>query len=328
MRRRIRVGRPAGADILAAGLLALGLFATVPAAWAAPVTASDPKGDTVVDTVEDPIEAPRGDIVATAAEVRPDGIALSVKVAQPADPMTDPNWASFDSVVTWTLEVSGDGKRDYEVEYLIDEDTKGLSAALDGFGVGRRPADGCDPPASYSPDAGYTVVVDPKCIATPASFSYKVEVSYNTDASKDSADVSVDLSPDEGWAGPVEVPGGVPGGTPVAPRQAAPNTPSAATPRNTSPSASPTVPGPGPGPATAAPSRPTALVKPGAVAGAPRPAAQAPGGVPVNPTSAPPDTALARTGGRAVQLAGFAVGIALIGFGLTFATRRPAHALR
>jgi hypothetical protein len=310
---------------MATGVLALALFAPVSAAGASPATATDPSGDTVTDTVEEPITALRADIVATSADVRPEGVVLGVRVGQTVDPKADPNWSSFDSTVTWMVDVTGDNQRDYKIEYSIDEETHGLTASLNRQGRAPRPPDGCDnPPASFNPASGYSVVVDPKCLGNPAALSYQVEVSYNTDIENDSADVATDLSPNEGWTGPVSLSGATPGASPSAQQVTPLEAPSTSSPQGSSLSA-PSV--PTPGPAAGAPaSRPTSA-RPGPTAGAPRPAAQS--GEHVDQTSASPGTALARTGSaRTVQLAEFAAGIVLIGFGLMFATRRPAGATR
>jgi hypothetical protein len=283
-------------------------------AGAGPTTATDPGGDTVTETVEDPITVPAADIVATSADVRPEGLVLSLRVAKPADPLVDPNWASFDSTVTWTLDVDGNGKRDFRVDYSVDDETKRLSAELKRYGSGPRPGDECARPSAYGTDAGYAVVVDLTCLGNPAAVSYQVQTSYNTNVTDDSADVAVDHSPDEGWTGPISLPGGVPGATP-APSTAQPVTPlGAAT----------------PAPAAAPGATPSTPSPPAAGARGTAPSAARPGASPTRPSTGlaranQAGPSLAHTGpARAMKLAEFAAGIILIGFGLNFATRRPA----
>lgn len=319
MRARVRGSRPFAAALLAGGLLGLVTLTPAMAVDGAPFNMADAVGDTVIDPVEEPITAPRADIVSIAARSGSDGIVLSVRLRQPADPKTDPNWASEDglaSYLTWTIDANGDGDGDFDVEYSVEPEEKTLLASLATSSGSFRPPADCDPAASFSPADGYTVVVDPKCLGNPASFSYQVEIFYNTDAKSDDAEIASDRSPDDGWAGPVAV-----------------TLPSGATAGTLPPGRTPTTP-----PASAsAPVTATAPAAPGATPATPQ---HAPSG-PRRSSSAPdgavapevPDDAaapaapnLARTGpsDRVIRMTGFAVGVALVGVGLLVGNRQPS----
>lgn len=316
MQTGIRRRMITGAMLTAAGLFGVVIPASAPAG-AAVATVKDVAGDTVTESVEEPISAPRADIVETGAESRPDGITLSFRVNEFADPVTDPNWAGEDanSYATWNLDVNGDGKRDFEIEYSIDSETRALAGFLYRFGTTFRPPDGCDPATSFSAASGYTVVIDPKCLGNPAAFTYRVAVTYNTNFKEASADVATDVSPDQGWSGPVTVnlPVGVTPGT----------LPTTSTTMRKAPS--PEAPTPeGPTPAQPGATTPTSArpVRPQQAA-SPRGATRPPSTDPSATLAAPaPDLARTGLGDRTLRMAAFAAGIALIGIGLLVANRR------
>jgi hypothetical protein len=323
MQRRKPLKATAGALLLAGALLAPGWIAPAPAG-AAVVDVTDATGDTLTDTIEDPIVAPMADIVATSADSRPEGVTLAFRVAQMADPMADRNWLSAFTSATWELDTSGDGKRDYIVDYYRDEETGVLTADLDKAGAG-RPADECTAAKpGYSPEAGYTVTVDPKCLGGANAFTYRMSLEYTLDAEDPSADVATDSIPDEGWSSSVAVT--LPAGE--APLAIVPPTPSA--PPSSAPGASPSGSPAGPEATT------STMVKPIApqgdrprsrpTSGASRDAAEA--SAPAPGASAPaPDLARTGLGDRALRMAWFAVGLGLMGIGLSFANRRPAAKL-
>ena len=319
MERRLRLSFAARALLLAGTMFTPTFFVPALAAAATTADATDPSGDTVSETVEDPIRAPAADIVATTADSRPEGITLTVRVAEPADPAAAGNWLSSFTSLTWQLDITGDGKRDYVLDYYVDEDTKQLTADLDRSGPAHLP-DGCEPRPGYSRERGYSVVIDPKCLGGADAFTYRVLLEYTTDALDPGADIATDASPGEGWTGPVAITLAA-GVTPVA----------VVVPVDSPPDAGPSTaarPGSADGEApTTAPSRPVAATPTSARPVAPAKAATRPSASAAQPDSAAAvSPVLARTGlaERMVRLAGFAVGIGLIGIGLLFANRRPA----
>lgn len=318
----------AGTALVASVTFGVGVLGAAAPAGAAPTSITDPADDTVTEAVEDPIAAPRADILSSTAESGPDGIALGIRLKQVTDPLTDPNWSGdgITSYANWGLDLNGDDRRDFEIEYAVDPETRALVGSLYRIGKGPRPADGCDPIPSFNPASGHSVRVDPKCLGNPASFRYQVELLYNTDINDDSSEVATDASPDDGWSEPVTVnlPAGVTPGTfpvvvePQVTDPAPSSAPSSGVPTNTAPpSRSPNV-------SATTPTRPAAAQQ--AKPGAPRPA----NGSPDAPAVAA--SGLARTGmpDRTLRLAWFAMGIALIGAGLRFANQRPvgAHSLK
>lgn len=319
-----RLGVVAGAAILAGSSWAVAFVHLAPAAGAETVSVTDAPGDTVTDVIEDPIAVATADIVATAVDSTPDGITLSFRTSRLVDPMADGNWLSVFTSARWELETTGDSKRDYVVNYYRDEETGALTADMDKSGPG-HPPDDCQPTPAYRPDAGYSVVIVPKCLGGATTLAYRVLLEYTTDARDPGADVGTDVSPDEGYTGPVPITlaAGVtpvtlipPVSTPVAPQQAGGAAPPTSTttlvagaPETGTPRVTPgkTVTGPSAG----SRSRPTNATSDGT---APDGTASAPA----------PDLARTGLGDRAVRMAWFAVGLGLMGIGLSFANRRPA----
>jgi hypothetical protein len=320
-----RLGLAAGAAILAGTSWLSAVVTLAPAAGAEIVSATDATGDTVTDTIEDPISVATADIVGTAVDSTPAGITLSFRTAKLVDPVADRNWLSVFTSARWELDTNGDSKRDYVVDYSRDEETQALTADMDKVGPG-HPPDDCQPVPAYRPDAGYSVVILPKCLGEATTLGYRVLVEYTTNAEDPGADVGTDVSPDEGYTGPVPVTlaAGVtpvtlvaPVSTPVAPQQAgggqAPST------STTAPASS------APGAATPRPTPGQTVDRPSARS---RPTNPASNDTVPNGTSSVSAPGLARTGlgDRGVRLAAFALGIGLIGIGLLFANRRPVRA--
>ena len=159
----------------------------------------DPTGDTFVDATRTPQANARADIVQSRGANTTKGIGLAVKVAQPADPTKDPTWASDATFVLWEVDTSGDGKPDFEIEYFVDG---GKLIA----GVNRVTSSGnqaaCEAEAGYMSD-NYMVGIDPGCLGTPASLSFRATVYYATDPGNQNADSITDVSPDGGMSPPV-----------------------------------------------------------------------------------------------------------------------------
>jgi len=253
---------------------------------------------------------PRADITDASLEYAPGWIRMKVKVKQPIDPIKDPAW-SDKSDAEWALDTNADGMPEYTVEFATDEGE--LYGAV--FDVS-KPDDPslCDADsAGFTPQDGYTLVIDPKCIGNPKSLGYSVAMFIDTNPKDDQAPMATDRVPDQGFkavAAPVQ-----PGETPPAPD-----------PRSAA--GTPTAPAQAPGaPATS---------RPGAAAPAPRAGASAPAAAPssgggagaVPPAAAPdqaapgaPGTPLARTGSASTTRGLFGLGVMLVGGGLVVMTR-------
>jgi len=165
--------------------------------------------------------------------------------------------------------------------------------------------------ASFSPEDGYTLVIDPKCIGNPKSMGFSVAMFIDTDKSKDDAPMASDRVPDQGFQmvaargetapppAPIPAPPGAPG--PIAP--------------NAAPSVTR-------GPAGAPAVKPTPAHTPAPSRGAQAaPGAPAPAGA---PAAAAPAAPLARTGSPSETRALFGLGIMLLGVGMLVMTGRPA----
>lgn len=158
---------------------------------------SDATGDTVADSSRAPQGNARADMVESRATNTTKAIGFAVKVAEPVDPTRDPTWSSVATFVLWEIDTSGDDKPDFEVEYFLEG---GKLIA----GVSRVTANGpqaaCEAEAGYMSES-YVVGVDPACLGSPPSLSYRATVFYaigpNTEES------ITDVSPDGGMSTPL-----------------------------------------------------------------------------------------------------------------------------
>jgi hypothetical protein len=165
---------------------------------------TDPAGDTTVDGTSDPIEERRADIVRAGAVYEADRIILAMQLAQPTDPRTDPHWAGDATFASWSLDTNDDGRSDYDVQFFLDEGQIAGTVSRPGSS---GPEVLCDvTPAAYNPD-GYGLTVDPSCVGNPASFTYRVEMNYDTNPKDENADVAFDATPNGGWSFRVARPG-------------------------------------------------------------------------------------------------------------------------
>jgi hypothetical protein len=192
----VRVRRISGVVLLAIGL---GLAAAPPGARAAePVPPLVTTLETVTDGAADVLTAapfdpssgqpppepvrgdnPRADITQASVEYAPGWIRMKVQVKNPADPIKDPAWSDR-SDAEWALDTNNDGKPDFSVEFATDNGEL-YGAVFDMT----KPDDKslCDADsASFSPQDGYTLVIDPKCIGNPKTLGYSVAMFFDTKA--------------------------------------------------------------------------------------------------------------------------------------------------
>jgi hypothetical protein len=159
----------------------------------------DPRGDTIVDGTTERRPNNRVDIVRSQATNQPRGIVLTAQPAEPADPTKDPNWTSDSSFVAWQLDTTGDGRPDFEVQFFV----------VDGSAAGFMTRVGdtsdeafCDIEAGWVSN-NYAVGFDPACVGSPATFSYRVTINYDSDPKNPDGDVLTDTAPDGGMSRPV-----------------------------------------------------------------------------------------------------------------------------
>jgi hypothetical protein len=315
------------------GILAIGLgLVVVPtgarAADTAPplVTTLQTVTDTVADVLSAPpvdpnsqtppapakTDNPRADITGASVEYAPGWIRMKVQVKNPIDPVKDQAWSDR-SDAEWALDTNNDGKPDFTAEFGTDNGE--LYGAV--FDV-NKPEDKslCDADsAGFTPEDGYTLVIDPKCIGNPDNVGYSVAVFIDTDPTKDDAPMATDRVPDQGFKQVA-----APGKPEVAPAPV-PAPPGAENP--VAPHAAPSVTR-RPAGATAPAPAPTATTGRGAAA-VPAPAAPAAGGA--APGAPNPPAPLARTGSASSQQAFFGLGIMLLGAGLVVMTRPTGRAV-
>jgi hypothetical protein len=291
--------------LLTSGLLIGVLLAS--ASLANPI--SDRAADVIDEDTGKVLQQVRADIVSASADYRADGIVLNVLLGQLVDPLKDANWASDYTLIEWELDATGDGKPEYTVQYSLDEGK--LIGWVSGVNDSEDAPARCEPPGSYNVASGLFLRLEAKCIGSPASFSYRAAIYYDTNADDENAAVATDVVPDKGFAGPVTL-GAAPSASPTPPLQALQAGGSSA-----------------PAAHTPAPAQPNPAVKttPNPVPGAPAPAQ----GAPAATEQASPSAAIqqmARTGPPATTaLAGTAAALLLAGLGLVVMARglpRPA----
>lgn len=281
-------------------------------------TVVDGAGDVVNTATSSLFDNPRADITEASLEYAPGWIRMKVKSKNLTDPLKDEVWSDKNDA-EWVLDTTGDGMPEYSVEFATDKGE--LYGAV--FDV-TKPEDKslCDADsASYSPEDGYVLVIDPACIGKPQTLGFAVAIFLATEPGKDDTPLATDRVPDEGFkavAAPVQ-----PGETPPAPGPGpgAPTAPAAAPPAGRpAPSAAP---GTGPAQRGAA-----AVPSPAAPAPDAAPPPSAASGDPAAPVAADPTAPLARTGSATTQHGLFGLGIMLLGAGLVVMTRPNRTALR
>lgn len=153
----------------------------------APTTAAcsaDERGDVVDADSGAGASAPRADIVEQCLSYE-DGVLVSVSVAEPTNPATDPNWRQA-TFVGWFLDVDGDGQGDFYVDYSLDRDGTLGARVLDvrDQGPDESPPVACGDVAATFDGTSYTAGPFPAdCLDAPATVQPSVAVSFDVDGS-------------------------------------------------------------------------------------------------------------------------------------------------
>jgi hypothetical protein len=277
----------AGLAVTVGALLSVASFVMPPAAIAAPAGLTDAVGDVINRETNDKLQSVPTDIVSASIDSGAQGIVLSFKTQEAADPVASTNWASPNTFVSWQIDANGDGKVDNLIRYSLDRDTPGrIVGDLTHWAGPGQPAKHCDVPATFNPTTGYTLTVAPDCMGTPSALSYRVQLTYDTNPGGTKPPLAFDVVPDQGLAGPVPVV------VPTAPAAAPPAGAPDPAPANPGPSAENPAPQAG-APTTAAPgpkkTTPTSAAK--APKPATKPTAPARGGASAAPKPAVPSAA-------------------------------------
>lgn len=308
MRRMVRLDLAAGLALSIAALLGAAGFVAPPAALAAsgPAALTDPVSDVINRDTNAGLQSGPADIVAATVDSGAPGIVLTFKTQAMSDPATDPNWASPNTFVSWQIDDNGDGKVDDLIRYSADRSAPGgIVSDLTHWSGPGIPAQHCDATGAFDAATGYTLTVKPSCLANPASITYRVQLTYDTDPSAPKPPLAFDVLPDQGLAGPVPI--------------FVPTTPAAAP-----PAAGATTPGATPG-ATVAPKpaakpaakpAPKPAVKPAAPARTPASATPAPAKPAPAVPAAGENPALAATGAARTRWLGALGGVFLLLGGL------------
>lgn len=154
----------------------------------------DGRGDPVTsDTAR--TSAPEADITTVCADYAATGTAtLTVAVATPTDPKTDPNWQGFTSA-QWHIDVDADDVVDFVGFFGVDQ-----NGALVGE-VDRGPDGDFDFVCAATPTydgTKYQVVFPASCIGSPSSFRMQVAFGYDYQPADPLSDVALDGVPADG----------------------------------------------------------------------------------------------------------------------------------
>jgi hypothetical protein len=326
----VRIRRLSGVVMLAVGLgLAAGPTGAGAAGAAPPLvttvqTVLDGVGDVLNTITSSLFDNNRADITSASVEYAPGWIRMKLQVRNPTDPIKDKTW-SDKSDAEWAFDTNGDGKEDYTVEFATDKGEL-YGAVFDSA----KPNDSskCDADsASFSPQDGYTLVIDPACVGNPKTLGYAVTMYFDTDPKDDKAPVASDRVPDQGFtavSAPVEsTAAGSPAPSapaPVASALAPPAPKAGAAPAPAAPSR--TASGSVSGSAAHGPATPGSATPRSAASGSPPPTTSpASGRGAPEPSSAAGPTNLARTGSASEEKALLGLGLMLLGAGILVMTR-------
>ena len=287
-------------------------------------TVTDGVGD-VLSPVTSGFDAGRADITQASVEWAPGWIRMKAQTKTLTDPLKDQAWTDANDL-EWAFDTNGDGKEDYTVEFATDKGE--LYGAVFDASKPNSNTSICDADsASFSPQDGYTLVIDPKCIGNPKAFGWAVTMFFDTNPKDAKGAVASDRVPDQGFK-PVSAPGETAAAGATAPAAGAPSPPAPG------PAVAPRVVGTAPGPKSGAAASRTAS---GSVPAAP--AASAPGSAAAGPGAAPGSAAagattaadpsnLARTGSASEKSALFGLGLMLLGAGILVMTRPAQRTVR
>ncbi|HEV7861640.1 MAG TPA: LPXTG cell wall anchor domain-containing protein [Acidimicrobiia bacterium] len=290
----VRGDLAAGLAVWIGAVLIVAGFASASRAVAAtgPAALTDLAADVINRDTNDKLPSAPTDIVSATVDSGAEGIVLSFRTQEMGDPATDPHWASPNTFVSWQIDSNGDGKVEDLIRYSADRAVPGgIAGDLTHWSGPGVPAKHCDAKAAtFSAASGYTLTVDPACLANPSSISYRVQLTYDTTPGAAKPPLAFDVAPDQGLAGPVPIAiptapavappaGGAPApaaGPAPTPAQAGAPTPSPAPKPAAKPAAKPAPkpatpaptrgPAAAPSPTTPAPAAPSTGAKPGALA--------------------------------------------------------------
>jgi hypothetical protein len=192
-------------------LAAYGAVQSQNALAASTQTVSDPTGDATTRVDPSTNQAagtipnePRADIVSATAEYQSNAVVLTVLTAQPVDFRTASGMDAQNSTMNWALDVNGDSKADYQVEWGVD------AGALYAD-VYDKPDSNASPSCSGTPSIGaggsYVVSIPLNCVGNPRSFRWGGLMQFTPTGQ---TPAPTDRIPDSGYLGPVDKPGSTP----------------------------------------------------------------------------------------------------------------------
>ena len=168
---------------LIALILLLGLLAVPSPAAAESQCVSDAQGD-VEDRSDGSMSGqPEADILAVCTSHTPDQLGVTVRVAQPTDPETDPAWEDFQSAIGVAVDTDGDGVEEYDINYGRFPDGVARVAVFD-HESGEQV---CTGTGTFN-DVRYLLQVPRSCVGNPQSLNVAAFIFYSSNvASQTSA---------------------------------------------------------------------------------------------------------------------------------------------
>ncbi|MGI9017400.1 MAG: cell wall-binding repeat-containing protein [Euzebya sp.] len=156
-------------------LVATALLAVPSAALAQSECVQDPAGDVENRDQSTITEFPQADILAACTDYTAEVLEVSVRVAQPTDPETDPGWADFASTVGVAVDVGGAEGEEFDVNYarfpngetevrVFVHDTPEVLCTFEGIYDGVR----------------YRIPIPADCIGNPAQVNVAAFIFYTS----------------------------------------------------------------------------------------------------------------------------------------------------
>lgn len=135
----------------------------------------DAAGDVEDRTTNTLTDRPEADILAACTSHTADTLEITVRVAQPTDPATDPAWADFSSAVGAAIDVDGDGEEEFDVNFGRFPDGQVRTAVF----VHNTSTQVCTAGGRFD-GTRYLMTIPTTCIGEPAAVSVAAFIFYRS----------------------------------------------------------------------------------------------------------------------------------------------------
>lgn len=151
-------------------LAVLALLALPAPAWAESECIADAPGDVVDLSTGEQVSFPEADILAACTNHTADQLEISVRVAVPTDPSTDPAWADFATSIGAAIDTDGDGEEEFDVNFGRFPDGQVRVAVFEHVGPNEASNQLCTGTGIYD-GTRYQMLIPTACIGNPAQVS-------------------------------------------------------------------------------------------------------------------------------------------------------------